>query len=201
MSSGNAVDISSDGTTIAVSSPSAAGSSRAGTVQVFRLGAGAWTQVGDTLQGEQIPDTFGDGLSLSANGSRIAVSAPNDREGGTSGGGSPGGKVRVFDSVGAIWTQVGNDVLGNTGLNGENLGETLRALGRRHALCGHRSQPERRQGLHTGERRLGADRREHHQQHGRGTIEGVALSADGRTVAVGFVNGTPRRARVFSIAP
>lgn len=51
---GDAVDISSDGTTIAVSSPSAAGSSRAGTVQVFRLGAGAWTQVGDTLQGEQI---------------------------------------------------------------------------------------------------------------------------------------------------
>lgn len=45
---GDAVDISSDGTTIAVSSPSAAGSSRAGTAQVFRLSAGAWTQVGNT---------------------------------------------------------------------------------------------------------------------------------------------------------
>ena len=29
--------------------------------------------------------------------------------------------------------------------------------------------------------------------------EGIALSADGGTVGVGFVNGTPRRVRVFSI--
>ena len=31
--------------------------------------------------------------------------------------------------------------------------------------------------------------------------EGLALSDDGRTVALGFVNGTPRRVRLFSIAP
>jgi hypothetical protein len=42
-----------------------------------------------------------------------------------SGGGSRAGKVRVFDLVGASWTQVGGDVLGATGLNGEQLGETL----------------------------------------------------------------------------
>ena len=31
--------------------------------------------------------------------------------------------------------------------------------------------------------------------------EGLALSSDGRTVAVGYVNGSPRRVRVFSITP
>jgi hypothetical protein len=30
---------------------------------------------------------------------------------------------------------------------------------------------------------------------------GIALAADGRTVAVGFVAGTPKRVRVFGIAP
>jgi hypothetical protein len=31
--------------------------------------------------------------------------------------------------------------------------------------------------------------------------EGLALSRDGKTAAVGYVNGTPRRVRVFSITP
>jgi hypothetical protein len=31
--------------------------------------------------------------------------------------------------------------------------------------------------------------------------EGLALSPDGKTVAVGYVNGSPRRVRVFSITP
>ncbi len=198
---GDAVDISSDGTTIAVSSPSAAGSSRAGTAQVFRLSAGAWTQVGNTLQGGQISDTFGDGLSLSANGSRIAVSAPNDRAGGVSGGGSPAGRVRVFDLVGASWTQVGGDVLGATGLNGENLGETLALSddGTRFAATGASQSVAKVYSLVGGAWvQTGANIT---NNTGASRSEGLALSADGRTVAVGFVNGTPRRARVFSITP
>lgn len=129
------------------------------------------------------------------------MSAPNDREGGTSGGGSPGGKVRVFDSVGAIWTQVGNDVLGNTGLNGENLGETLALSddGMRFAATGASQSVAKVYTLVSGAWvQTGANIT---NNTGAGRSEGVALSADGRTVAVGFVNGTPRRARVFSIAP
>ncbi len=193
---GDAVDISSDGTTIAVSSPSAAGSSRAGTAQVFRLSAGAWTQVGNTLQGEQIADVFGSGLSLSANGSRIAVAATNDRE--ASGG---AGKVRVFDLVGASWTQVGGDVLGATGLNGENLGQTLALSddGTRFAANGASQSVAKVYTLVSGTwTQTGANIT---NNTGASRSEGLALSADGGTVAVGFVNGTPRRARIFSIAP
>lgn len=199
---GEAVDISQDGTTIAASSPSAAGSSRAGTVQVFRLSGGAWAQLGNTLQGEAIGDNFGSGLSLSVTGSRIAVSAPNDREGGVSGGGSPAGKVRVFDLVGGIWTQVGGDVLGSTGLNGEGLGETLHVSsdGTRFTATGSSQNLAKVYTLvggawvQTGTNITGLA-----GQAAR--PEGLALSDDGRTVALGFVNGTPRRIRVFSITP
>jgi hypothetical protein len=194
---GDAVDISSDGTTIAVSSPSAAGSSRAGTAQVFRLSAGAWTQIGNTLQGEQIADVFGSGLSLSANGSRIAVAATNDRE--ASGG---AGKVRVFDLVGASWTQVGGDVLGATGLNGENLGQTLALSddGTRFAANGASQSVAKVYALVGGAWvQVGANITA--APGGAVRSEGLALSADGRTVAVGFVNGSPRSARIFSITP
>lgn len=198
---GDAVDISADGTTIAVSSPSASGLTRAGTVQVFRLATGSWTQVGNTLQGEEIADIFGDGLSLSASGSRIAVSASSDREGGVSGGGDPAGKVRVFDLVGATWTQTGGDVLGNVGLNGEGLGETLSLSddGTRFAATGASQSVAKVYGLVNGAwAQIGADIT---NATGAARSEGLALSADGSTVAVGFVNGTPRRARVFSINP
>ncbi len=199
---GDAVDISADGTTIAVSSPSAAGSSRAGTVQVFRLTGGNWSQVGNTLQGEAIADLFGEGLSLSANGSRIAVAAPNDREGGVSGGGDPAGKVRVFDLVGGTWTQVGGDVLGSTGLNGEGLGETLEisADGTRFAATGSSQNLAKVYTLAGGAWvQIGTDIVGVNGQAAR--PEGLALSGDGRTVAVGFVNGTPRRVRLFSVTP
>ena len=39
---------------------------------------------------------------------------------------------------------------------------------------------------------------------GNGTAsraEGLALAADGHTVALGFVNGNPKRVRVYSITP
>lgn len=199
---GDAVDISADGTTIAVSSPSAAGLSRAGTAQVFRLNAGAWTQVGNTLQGEAIADVFGDGLSLSANGSRIAVAAPRDKEGGVSGGGAAAGKVRVFDLVGATWTQVGGDVLGAVGLNGENLGETvvLSSDGTRFVASGASQNLAKVYTLVGGAWvQIGTNIVGQTGQAAR--PEGLALSDDGRTVALGFVNGTPRRVRLFSVTP
>lgn len=191
----SAVDISADGTTIAVSSPSAAGSSRAGTTQVFRLSGGAWVQVGSTLQGEDIADNFGTRLSLSATGARIAVAAEGDDD-----GGPEAGKVRMFDLVGGTWTQVGADVLGRAG--GERLGERLEisADGTRVAATAASFSVARVYGLVNGAWvQVGADITG--VPGGAVRAEGLALSADGSTVAAGFVNGTPRRVRLFSIAP
>jgi hypothetical protein len=194
---GSAVDISADGTTIAASFPSAAGLSRAGTVQVSRLTAGNWTPLGNLLEGEQIADLFGAALALSANGSRVAVSAPSDIEGGQDGGGVQSGKLRVFDLVGGTWTQVGNDVLG---LAGERFGEAIglsddgarfvansanRSLGRVYTLqAGAWAQ-------------VGTDVKTTNGLR----ASGIALSPQGGTMALGFVNGSPKRVSVFSINP
>jgi hypothetical protein len=198
---GDRVDISSDGSTIAVASPSAAGSSRAGTVQVFRLVGATWTQLGNVLQGEQIGDVFGSGLALTATGSRIVVAAPSDNEGGVSGGGGTAGKLRVFDLVGATWTQVGGDILGATGLNGEGLGENVGISddGTRIAANGA-SQSVAKVYTFTG----GAWTQTGPTITSYGSAvrsEGLALSADGRAVSVGYINGSPRIARVFHITP
>ena len=195
------VDISSDGTTIAVSAPSASGLTRAGTVQVYRLSGSTWTQLGNTLQGIQINDNFGLGLSLTATGARVAVASPGDSLGGRSGGGSTGGAVRVFDLIGGTWTQVGNTVLGTTGVNGENLGEALVISddGTRFAASGASQSVTRVFSFANGAwTQTGANIT---NNTGAARTEGLALSADGTTVAAGFINGTPRRARVFSIAP
>ena len=195
------VDISSDGTTIAASSPSAAGSSRAGTAQVFRLVGAVWTQVGNVLQGEEISDTFGSALSLSANGTRIAVSAPTDREGDLNGGLRPAGKVRVFDLVGSTWTQLGGDILGAVGLNAESLGEalTLSDDGTRLVANGASQSVAKVYTLTAG---AWVQTGPTITSYGTAVrSEGVSMSSDGKTVAVGYVNGGPRIARVFRITP
>jgi WD40 repeat protein len=199
---GDAVDISADGSTLAVSSPSPNGSSRAGTVQVYRLAGGAWTQVGNVLQGEQIGDEFGTGLSLNADGSRLAVGAPRDREGGVSGGGDSAGKVRVFDLVGGSWVPIGGSLLGSVGLNGDNLGASVRLSsdGTWLAMNGPNQSIARVYRLVSGAWvQVGATLTNAGLSVARN--EGLALSADGGTLALGFVNGSPRLVRTFSVSP
>lgn len=205
---GDAVDVSSDGTTVAVSAPIAVSNSAAGSVFVYRLVGGAWTQVGNVLTGTQtatnMGETFGDAISLTANGSRIAISAPRNVEGAPVGSNFPTGQVRVFDLAGSTWTQLGNSVNGTTDVNGntDRLGETLMISddGTRWAANGASNTIARVYTLVAGS----------WTQTG-GTIvgttglsarsEGLGLSPDGKTVAVGYVNGSPRRVRTFSITP
>jgi WD40 repeat protein len=197
---GDAVAISSDGNTIAVAAPFVPSSGGPGSVQVYRLTAGNWAVVGNVLSGTQNGSNFGDAVSLSADGSRIAVAATADSEGGVSGGGSRAGKVQVFDLVGSTWTQVGASVLGNVGLNGENLGQalTLSDDGTRFAASGA-SQSVAKVYRLTGGAWVQVGANITNTQAARS--EGTALSADGGTVAVGFVNGTPKRVSVFGITP
>jgi hypothetical protein len=205
---GDAVDISSDGTTIAVSSPSAAGSGRVGSVQVFRLSGAAWTQLGNELTEAQNANTQGEGfgasISLTANGSRIAVASPQNKEAAPAGSNHPYGQVRVFDLIGSIWSPVGNAVngLSDIGINSDNLGETLMLSddGTRWAATGASNSIAKVYSLVGGA----------WTQTGATIVpaaglsvrsEGLALSPDGKTVAVGYVNGSPRHVSVFSIAP
>lgn len=68
-----------------------------------------WTQVGSDINGEQPGDESGYAVSLSSNGSIIAIGAPeNDGNGNTS------GHVRVFENTNGNWLQIGQDINGTS---------------------------------------------------------------------------------------
>ncbi len=101
--------ISADGTIVAMGSIFTNGAS--GQVRVFRLSDGAWTQIGEDLNGETGGDQTGQAVSLSADGTVVAIGEPfNNDLGYTS------GQVRVFKNVNNNWTQVGQDLYGQNAI-------------------------------------------------------------------------------------
>ncbi|KAH8053105.1 hypothetical protein JL722_9771 [Aureococcus anophagefferens] len=110
--SGISVSLSADGTALAVGAVynDGAGSS-AGHARVFAWDSDdeTWKQRGDDIDGEAADDRSGYSVSLSADGTTLAVGAPyND------GAGSSAGHARVFawDPVDDTWIQRGDDIDG-----------------------------------------------------------------------------------------
>ena len=98
--------MSSDGQIVAMGAPSII-ATNASYVRVYQLVSGSWTQLGADMASEAVGDQFGYAVSLSSDGSRIAVGAPqNDGNGGNS------GHVRIFERIAGIWTQLGGDIDG-----------------------------------------------------------------------------------------
>ena len=65
------------------------------------------TQLGSDIDGEAADDLSGYSVSLSSDGTRVAIGAPvND------GNGTDAGHVRVYEYSGSAWTQVGGDIDG-----------------------------------------------------------------------------------------
>jgi len=104
------VSLSSDGSRVAIGQPQnnrGGGILSSGHVRVFDLIGSSWTQVGVDIDGEIANEQMGHSVSLSSDGSRLAVGAPHVSI----------GRVQVFDLIGSVWTQVGVDVYsgGNSG--------------------------------------------------------------------------------------
>ena len=90
--SGQSVAISSDGTTVAIGATNNdGGGSDAGQVWVYKNIAGTWTKIGVDIDGEAAGDQSGSSVSISSDGTKVAIGAPyND------GGGSEAGQVRFY---------------------------------------------------------------------------------------------------------
>lgn len=114
---GYSVSLSSDGNTVAIGAPSNDGNGdRSGSTRVYNYNIGAWTQIGSDIDGEDAVDNSGTSVSLSSDGSIVAIGADlNDGNGGTD---SVSGHVRIYQIISGEWLQVGSDI------NGE-YGETL----------------------------------------------------------------------------
>ena len=67
----------------------------------------AQIQIGEALLGENMLDEFGTSVSLSADGSRLAIGVPKSDENGDN-----VGLVRVYEWNGGQWATIANEILG-----------------------------------------------------------------------------------------
>ena len=111
--SGYSVSLSDDGNTVAIGAPFNAGNgSSSGHVRVYNLDGGTWTQVGSDIDGEAAVDFSGNSVSLSEDGTTVAIGAQNN-----DGNGNDSGHVRVYNLDGGTWTQVGSDIDGEAAVD------------------------------------------------------------------------------------
>ena len=77
--------------------------------QVYNWNGTDWDQLGATLDGDTTTDNFGEYVSISSDGNRIAVAGySNDNA-----NGADAGHVKVFDWDGTSWNLVGSPILGD----------------------------------------------------------------------------------------
>jgi Flp pilus assembly pilin Flp len=108
--SGSSVSLSGDGTTLAIGASYNSGSGRfAGSVRVYKNVSDTWTKIGADIDGEAAEDRSGISVSLSRDGTTVAIGAPYN-----TGGTYEGGSVRVYKNVSDTWTKIGADIDGET---------------------------------------------------------------------------------------
>lgn len=117
--SGWSVSLSSDGTVLAIGAYGNDGTGNlAGHVRVYTWSGSAWVKRGADIDGEAVGDQSGYSVSLSANGSIVAIGAPTN-----DGSGVDSGQVRVYEWTGSAWVQRGADI--NGGIAGDNAGYSV----------------------------------------------------------------------------
>jgi hypothetical protein len=76
-------------------------------VRIYQNNAGTWTPIGTNIGGEIANDYFGSSISLSSDGSIVAIGAPDNN-----GNGDYSGHVRVYQNYADNWVQIGEDIDG-----------------------------------------------------------------------------------------
>jgi len=103
---GSSLSLSDDGRRVAIGAPgSDVTGDSSGSVEIYDM-RDDWTKVGSTVNGAEKLDRTGFSVSLSGDGRRVAVGAPR--------GGEDTGSVRVFVELNGKWTQLGQEILGDS---------------------------------------------------------------------------------------
>ena len=106
--SGIDVDMSSDGMRVAIGAYlNDGGGNRSGHVRVYDYNGSSWTQTGLDIDGAAANNFSGFSLSLSQDGTRLAVGAYGNGSSQT-----VAGHVRVYQMVSGQWVQLGQDLEG-----------------------------------------------------------------------------------------
>jgi Flp pilus assembly pilin Flp len=192
--SGVSVTLSSDGSIVAIGAIGNDGTgSNAGHVRIYQNISGTWTQVGADIDGEAVDDQSGGSVSLSSDGSIVAIGAT-----GNDGTGSYAGHVRVYENISGTWTQVGADIDGeaaddqsggSVSLSSDGSTVAIGAIGNdgTGSYAGHVRIYKNISGTWT---QVGADI--DGEAAGDRSGDSVSLSSDGSIVAIGATgnNGT-----------
>ena len=128
--SGHSVSLSADGARVAIGAKLNDGAgSLSGHVRVYEYASSAWSQLGADIDGEAEGDQSGNSVSLSADGTRVAIGAKlND------GAGSLSGHVRVYEYASSAWSQLGADIDGEAEGDQSGNSVSLSADGTRVAI-------------------------------------------------------------------
>ena len=119
--SGYSVSLSDDGTIVAIGAPANDDNgSASGHVRVYGYSSGSWSQLGADIDGEAAGDWSGNSVSLSDDGTIVAIGAP-----GNAGNGTDAGHVRIYEYSSGIWSQLGIDIDGEAAGDGSGVSVSL----------------------------------------------------------------------------
>ena len=106
---GFSVSLSQNGNIVAIGAPNYNGNGNdIGEVKVFTLSSGNWVQLGNNLYGSEDNCFFGASISLSSDGSTLAIGEP-----GFNLSNNDSGQVKVFKLISGSWSQIGNNIDGD----------------------------------------------------------------------------------------
>jgi phage gp36-like protein len=185
--SGHSVSLSADGSTVAIGAYGSDGNGvNSGHVRVYKFINNGWTKLGLDIDGEAAADDSGRSVSISADGSTVAIGANSN-----DGIGLNSGHVRVYKFINNGWTKLGLDIDGEAADDNSGCSVSLSADGSTVAIgawgndgnvavSGHVRVYKF---INNGWTKLGLDI----DGEAAGDISGtsVSLSADGSTVAIG----------------
>ncbi|MGB0429412.1 MAG: choice-of-anchor D domain-containing protein [Bacteroidia bacterium] len=104
------VDINTDGDIIAIGGFNMSnGSTHTGGARVFQKSGSSWVQLGNDIYGDASGDQAGWAVALSGDGTRLAIGLRGNDD-----NGSNAGKVQVYAYNGTSWSQIGQDIDGES---------------------------------------------------------------------------------------
>jgi Flp pilus assembly pilin Flp len=185
--SATSISLSNDGSIIAIGAPRSDGTANnSGHVRVFENSGGSWIQIGQDIDGVQEQGRLGNSVALNGEGNIIAIGASQNDENGTN-----TGKVKVFENINGAWTQLGGDINGEVEFEDSGSEVALSQVGNIVAISSPSSNAN---GLHSGHVRIfeyvgGVWTQIGEDINGEASEDyfgwSIALSASGNVIAIG----------------
>ena len=177
--SGMSVSLSSDGTTMAIGAYNNDGNgTNSGHVRIYNYNGTSWSQLGSDIDGEAAGDELGRSVSLSSDGNTVAIGANNN-----DGNGTNSGHVRVYNYNETTWTQLGEDIDGETANDQSGYSVSLSSDGNTVAIGTYNNYSTVYNYDGTSWSQLGSDIDGEAANDDSGYS--VSLSSDGTTLAIG----------------